>query len=338
MAEHSFDNEALEEVWEEARKLAESLNSKQSIIASKEKLSVWKDESDSSLNNARRKFLKTIKDEQQKVLSSLYKNVFPIYRPLYVICGPHYLTRWYILNSYAPAKKIKQIILEQLKMLSRPISNSLNNQHREKVLEKRTQISAALSELIKYCNNDYEYSHSLINLLKDWSKHSHLQDDWLLDYALQTLALWSEAGVPEELDWQYQLTGVYSFELAQPFQFEYRAWKPEIDTWSSYRRKLDAAYKTALKAYRSESSPSTKPKLAYDCSTDEHFLWLVKYQVGELSAEDLFANYEPLIFAEVKDDRATLRDRTKKYLKAIRELAKFIGLSVHKIPPGRPRL
>jgi len=80
--------------------------------------------------------------------------------------------------------------------------------------------------------------------LKSWADEYGISDAWLLDAAVQTLAVWASGGT--EMRWHYLAP-----EVPAPFQPAFgTAWVPPLTQWRDFKASTDKSYREQLQAYR----------------------------------------------------------------------------------------
>jgi hypothetical protein len=132
---------------------------------------------------------------------------------------------------------------------------------------------------------------------------SSLANGFCLDQTIETLNAWCWFGVPSELDWAYTLRHkeYQSFSaqyIVQPraFEFEYLSWLVHADTWKSYEKKLDEAYRAAKKSYRQErleyaAISSDILPAAVEKRNPAHLDWLVDYLIKNMTFAAIAREY-----------------------------------------------
>jgi hypothetical protein len=192
-----------------------------------------------------------------------------------------------------------------------------------------------------------------------WSERWNLDTDWCRERAFYTLVKWGkpttaytyteEEGdkeitvIDERTDWSYgaEPPWAYNFEMEE-FVFKWvwdpRRWqRSQADhvargyfekEWREYLDKVEETFIQATNATRSLTAPK-----------QEHFNWLVLYQIKRLSAEEIFAQDNPSAYASRKKE-GNVSEYTKYIRKAYNKLAKFIYLPLRNdgIRPGRKAL
>jgi len=157
-----------------------------------------------------------------------------------------------------------------------------------------------------------------------WGNRWNLGAAWVLDQAVQTLAIWLQTfGLRERHDWGPFYNG---FMIYEPPSVAVRGWNPYEETESEARNRMMKEFKLRL----TQHLDSTREDLAVQAferaprkSAAEHFEWLVRYQV-------LGDSYRA-IADDVGRDVQTVRE-------AIDSTCRLIGIPLR--PPekgGRPK-
>lgn len=177
--------------------------------------------------------------------------------------------------------------------------------------------------------------------LMSWAERWNLAEAWVLDCALRNLGIWRlQQANGMEPD---GFVGPQFVAIAEtkPFDFEYRGWAPELETWSDYKQGRDAKYREYERAYKRKQMEAaeregfqksrairaggagakikdTEPDFVEDRmsrrSTEptRHFEWLVRYHVGCQPCNGIADDYGV--------DQRTVR-------RAITEVATLIGVT-----------
>ncbi len=167
--------------------------------------------------------------------------------------------------------------------------------------------------------------------LQSWAQRWHLETDWCLERALDTLGFWHRWPGSYLLQRKWGGRG-HAFWHAlnaeeRCFTFTHPGWEPTEDTRANAARAIRAEFKKRLSEYLDEIDhlarhrgyvPTPKKRVG-----DDHFDWLVMYQVQELSY--------PQIARRVCLERQSVTD-------GIKDAARLIDLPLRPPSPvGRPR-
>lgn len=159
-----------------------------------------------------------------------------------------------------------------------------------------------------------------------WAKRYHL-DGYILDSALLTLQAWCEHKIPEGYDWEYKLIRPVVYDPKLGFQFDYPSWQQESDTWLSYEKKLDESFSAIKQAYKEQMLQKPLSKKVIAKYKPEHFEWLVCFQIKEMAYKDVYLLYrQPCNIGTVKAVE-----------KAVKEAASLLNLQLRKSGKRRGR-
>ncbi len=127
--------------------------------------------------------------------------------------------------------------------------------------------------------------------LCEWGKANNLTDVWLLSEALATLDQWQRFGVTD--DWTYSSPAVEMYDMDEAFSFTFDPWDMKEDTWSSYKAKATSAFTAWLDDYKERTLElrRVEPK-AFNKREPQHFVWLVEWQVNELTQDEIASKYQ----------------------------------------------
>jgi len=163
--------------------------------------------------------------------------------------------------------------------------------------------------------------------LTKWAKAFHLEDEWLLDRALQTLYDWHNNPTAKER-WG-GLPASYKWVLAaneRSFTFQDDGWGIEFESWEEFLERIQPALKVHLEEYRQRlvtlaATRGSKP--APRNPKQIHLLWLALYQCLGRSPGDVLEDTER-------------RDMdVSSVTHAIERASKAIGLSLRAPRKGR---
>ena len=159
-----------------------------------------------------------------------------------------------------------------------------------------------------------------------WAQRWNLLDAWLFREALETLRDWHRAGITG--DWAY-VPYRRMANMASAFHFEYPPFDSAVDTWTSYRRRVEAAFANAFANYRERAKKQNiaKPKAREHSSY--HFDWLIEFQVNKLGFSEIGKQYGRSLGIKTRNlDAITVRE-------AIHSVAALIGLTLRNVKRGR---
>lgn len=247
--------------------------------------------------NTRKQLLHAIKRLRPDVLSSLAADVLPLYRKFYrPDVRQYHLMHWWQLRD-------------------------ANDQ-------KWNRLRAASGGEV------FPLFH-LERALWRWADTYNLKEDWFLDYALQTLRLWCQQGTHEERDWAYSLEGPrYTVvDVPSKFHFEYDPWDPKVDTWKSYKRRLNDSFVSAVDAYSEAITAALlaeKKKIARQTYEEAHYKWIIDCQIP--------LNKKTKSKSEIAHHASTSGGVDLKTVdEAIKTIAHVVGWTLRPPKRGRPR-
>lgn len=128
--------------------------------------------------------------------------------------------------------------------------------------------------------------------LMAWAKAFHVEEtDWILQGALQTLALWhGHEKSRNSLDISgfrvYCCVDTLSSDEERLFTLEHCGWEPQSQTWASFRDIIQREFKRQLGAYEQrlrslmESQGVVRARHRHSL---KHFEWFALYQLGGMS-------------------------------------------------------
>jgi|SRR5579872_504747 len=180
--------------------------------------------------------------------------------------------------------------------------------------------------------------------ISQWGKKFHLNDEWLLDIALQTLYRWNLQSTAQPTAGQFGgnmegkkvqsgprwggLPGSEWDSIFTPderrFSFGDPGWWAELEDWSEFNSRIEDLLNTSLTSYRQRLLDLARQKgwtEPPEIRTPEHFDWLALYQVRACSAR------------KVADCLELADQLENSVLVAIRGKANLIGLTLR--PPKR---
>jgi len=201
----------------------------------------YQDNFASPLEKARIEFLGAVRSVEPEVLSSLAEHVLPLY--------PHRreLKDWMQLEA-AVAKEITPIVVKAAESKGYVIPE-IDFKHLSLVKLRDTLLAWASSWLLAW---------------KSEPKRGGVENEWILCYALETLLLWRQTGVPKDLDWAYiswdvDINGLklvdrarLRFDKSSGFEFTYSAYDKNRDSWPDYSKRIKEAFKERLKEYQAQ--------------------------------------------------------------------------------------
>jgi hypothetical protein len=135
-----------------------------------------------------------------------------------------------------------------------------------------------------------------------WAKAFHVEETWILDGALQTLALWHQhPDSRESLDIcgfrTYCAVDTLNNDEGSRFRFGHYGWDPQSQTWARFRDSIQNQFKKQMDAYEQrlrsllESQGAVRVRHRYSL---KHFQWFALYQLGGLSTTKLLKQYPDL--------------------------------------------
>jgi len=256
-------------------------------------------------------FLWFIETRTPKVLKELHRRVFPIY----------------------------QVLRLELEDLPEKIKH-WRQKCGERVLIAKHERDLRWSTIKQAEGDFYPDLLALKNALLRWAAGFYLEDDWVLDTAVDTLNLWHWVlNHQGELDgdtlcWDYPSEG---FWPGKPPVFEpskKAGWKTLLETKTAYKKRIMEEIKQELEKYldmverqAEEAGITGKVK---EKEALEHFEWLVKYQIKRYDYVDIAREYYK------RDDITSDSSETKAVKQGIGRTAKFIGLTLRPGKAGRP--
>lgn len=160
----------------------------------------------------------------------------------------------------------------------------------------------------------------------DWAQRWNLQDPWVLDAVLRTLRVWHKRIDPgtspeSEQPLKFHPPRFIDSLATPPFEFCHQAWRPQWTTWEAFNEQVRSEFERQLTAYRKareaeveeqglERSPKKLKQL--EANADQHFDWLVRFQVLKQTQSH--------IAAQVSRTKRTVQD-------ALRHTAELVGIT-----------
>lgn len=180
--------------------------------------------------------------------------------------------------------------------------------------------------------DDVPAARELREAVLTWSRRYHLNAEWCLERALQTLRAWHRLPADSRLrsEWDHEAVTIFlpvSVDQRR-FTFTHPGW--ELTTDNVTRAELERVVRAAFEAHLSDYLDSMET-LAHAAGMErtpqkrrlDHFDWLVYYQVERWSHQE--------IAEEAGVDRTTVRD-------GLKTTAREIGLRLRPVGrAGRPR-
>jgi hypothetical protein len=155
--------------------------------------------------------------------------------------------------------------------------------------------------------------------LNAWADRIHLNVEWVLDAALETLYVWYTKGVPSTLSWSYWFGNIL---VSRPvFQFTHPGWWVTQQTRDEAAEAIRSAFEVELNAYLHRIKAAAIARGMRRTSRKRgtrHFEWLVRYQCQGWSQGRIAKHYHA--------GGKTVAD-------GIADIADRIGLQLR--PPGR---
>ena len=133
--------------------------------------------------------------------------------------------------------------------------------------------------------------------LYQWSLRWGISDKWFLEQGLQTLNLWCRREMTSNWDWAYIPEFLITLSPHRlNFHFKYTQWHPEANSWSFYkkraRKRLLAEFEKVADSYRKQRERAIgKRQRARDKRSEEHFLWLIDFQISGLEISEVVDKY-----------------------------------------------
>lgn len=172
---------------------------------------------------------------------------------------------------------------------------------------------------------------ALQNELPKWAEKYHLDFNWLLNRALNTLLMWS---VGEQVGgWGGGLVVCLgAVPEIKTFSFEAEEWDPAQKNWKEYEDYLNVKFKRMKATYRDQVEARAEEHELLktpEVRNREHFAWLVRFQVQGWKYREIADNY-PLPTGEVLTEDMIG--------KGIKRAARLAGISLRQAKKsGRPR-
>ena len=179
----------------------------------------------------------------------------------------------------------------------------------------------------------------LVKRIFDWSKQFNLNFEWCREMAFETIDLWLNN--PEFYDQKIWWNGsqpphLFNFIPTVKFKdiefiFKYPTLYPSEGIYTQVKKEITEDFVKQLDTFLKQRKQEAK-KLGLEPvirkRNPEHFEYLAHFQVDEVNYEEIYKMYFPKEYAEYKNDRVELSERTKKVRKPINELAKLIGVKL----------
>lgn len=163
--------------------------------------------------------------------------------------------------------------------------------------------------------------------LRRWANEHHLNIDWILFAARDTLGQWQFQGPPERLSWHYPFVIAYVGNQHK-FSFQPRGWAPEAETRAEATARLRTEFSQYLAKYLdgverilSDSPGWRRTPAKRGSASENHFEWLVRYQVCGWSKSTLARDHHASF--DTVDD-------------ALKRTAALIGIPLRPGKRGRP--
>lgn len=268
-------------------------------------------------------FRQAIAKYYPEVLSMLSREILPIYLkacPSYSFDPGDYRSRGlhlHLLDTW----KLKQIIKNKGLNSTEKELNYLTGDKRRAVEGELTptekaRIGLGISTLSELRVID--------QLLSKWRYDFNLLDTWCTDNALVTMWWWHIE--PKNIGKWCPLVNLLDSEtrykgMTESFEFQFLPWHVNLNTWASYKGKIEEAFAKRLNAYRqsvlAEAMENDTP-IAKETYAETHYKWLADFQVGRMNYSEIARNANP---TNGGADRKTVRE-------AIKNLASIINLTL----------
>lgn len=122
--------------------------------------------------------------------------------------------------------------------------------------------------------------------LVEWACQYNLIDAWLFREALCTLKRWKRVGF--DADWNYSLEPKKSYKNGFGLvNFDFEPYKPELETWRSYRNRAGNSFNNFLKNYRQGIENEKLDFQAFQKNAETHYKWLIEYQIRGWNYEEI---------------------------------------------------
>ncbi len=161
----------------------------------------------------------------------------------------------------------------------------------------------------------------LRNSLKKWAARWYLIDPWCLEWALQTISMWSLN--PNFRGWFHNAIAVGRLET-ENLTVDLGRWDPSRESRDGFEAKAKAWFEHALKEYCDAveaQSIGAGLKRTPEKRSREHFAWLARFQIRGEKPADIW-RFHPV---RHHGSRRAVE-------KAIKDLAQFIGLTLRDRP------
>jgi len=306
--------------------------------------------------DARNQFFRTVKRKSPKILRSLADKILPLYRGIY-----RSGTTGIFEDSELPVKLLSGFTVRLETGMTLTYADSLPFEG--DALETIAQFQRAFRKWAEdgHITNQWCIERALLTL-DTWYHSDKREDlDWEyegeLDFSLlvndpeanqkaidQSIKPMQEDKPSPDIKQRDRVSVdqhyvVYCEEIegisldTDEFIFKHPAWN-NSDTWPSYRTKVEAAFKIALKEYHSRMNLEAGKNIrrgAIQKREDSHYVWLVEYQINELPITK--ANGKSIV--SIYGGRRGLDEGT--ISQALNRTAELIGLTLRANKRGRPR-
>ncbi len=196
------------------------------------------------------------------------------------------------------------------------------------------------------CAESNKEAKDLLTNLHSWAQGWHIDENWCLDGALQTMYRSHNEKSPSwHIVENYSSFGESATkEDERLLEFTHEGWEPSRQTRAQFKSEIIREFNLKLEEYLKKTEQlatqrgyvRTKSKHG-----DGHFDWLACFQVKEMDAADILSQFLPIEYdSAVNRGRDSLNNATKRIRSAINELADFIDLDLREegIKPGRRSL
>jgi hypothetical protein len=161
-----------------------------------------------------------------------------------------------------------------------------------------------------------------------WSERFRLVDEWVLDIAVSTLEVWvNEPESAGDRVWRYPQLLTMQPLAHDETQLQITVqWDAPFESWDGFKKRLDAYVGKELSKYKSqiERLVAERGWKTVPVRQQEHFRWLVQYQVRGWSAKQI-----------ADRQQRNLKAWENTVSKAVKTTAQRIGLTLREPKKGK---